>query len=124
MEEAQPGSVHLTREQVAQFLDHLHPIPATKGFLQNWLKDHAPGWGSTALRDQLIQCGAIVQSDTHFSRYECAARLLSINIGGSGTGGAFAEVTWNDVDLPTPTPQGFLVGAKEAKRILGIRDQG
>lgn len=75
----------LTREQVRQFLHHLHIIPVSKGLTEKWMLQNAPGWTTARLVVALQEEGAIERVDPnddggHFSGWQLVEDLTEVSV--------------------------------------------
>lgn len=57
----------LTRKQINEFVHHLHIIPVSRGYTEEWLRKNAPGWHTNRLLDALKRQHAIERGGTNHS---------------------------------------------------------
>ena len=51
--------MHLTTDQIEDFIYLLHPIPVSKGYTQDWLDENAPEYSSKRLAAELLGAGLV-----------------------------------------------------------------
>jgi hypothetical protein len=55
--------MHLTTDQIEDFVHLLHPIPVGRGYLQDWLDENAPGYSSKSLAAELLEEGLVERAE-------------------------------------------------------------
>jgi hypothetical protein len=55
--------MHLTTDQIEDFIHLLHPIPVAKGYLHEWLEENAPGYTSRRLAAELLDEGLVDRAE-------------------------------------------------------------
>lgn len=69
----------LTREQINDFLHHLHPIPVSRGWTREWREKNAPGWETNDLSAALKKAGAVERSDAHHSGWRACVDSITVH---------------------------------------------
>lgn len=55
--------INLTDDQVKEFCHLLHPIPAGRGYLRDWINANTPGVSSKQLAADLLETGRVVRAE-------------------------------------------------------------
>ena len=72
-------SVELSKDEISEFLQHLHIIPVSKGLTRDWLEKHAAGMSTRQLLEALIKARAIEASPSHHSGWKAAVDQVTID---------------------------------------------
>ena len=74
-----PPPLRLSAASAASYIRHLHPIPAGRGFLRDWVDDNAPGWTPNDLTRALKSAG-LIERPRDGSMPELSAAVLWIDV--------------------------------------------